>query len=127
LQLPITKYRILEESIGEATLEQLIAIADYYQVSVDALLGRASLESDADLLHFVRNQPTVYGRKLTAHEQTQIEEFIWSTTEQTQKLLQFAELIRDDSTFFRKLQELKIVNAKVDNGQILETIDKLLE
>ncbi|MGG2199040.1 helix-turn-helix domain-containing protein [Paenibacillus validus] len=125
LSLNIVKYRCLEEDITEFTIDVLLQLADVFGVSVDELLSRNS-SSGNDLKAILLKKPTFDGAVLSSQDIQMIQDFITRLADQSKKLQHLIELIGDDTDFLQKLQDLKIINGKLDNKQLLQTIEKAL-
>lgn len=129
LSLVITKYRSLELDASEWSVKQLIAVSDVLQTSIDEIVGRGAAETESsstDLKTLLQHGASFEGRTLTAEETSAAMELLHQFSLQWQNLRDLTELIRSDSNLVKKLQDLKIVNAKLDSEAIVRALDKSL-
>ncbi|QWT54864.1 helix-turn-helix domain-containing protein [Christensenella sp. MSJ-20] len=76
LDVPVTTYASYEQGKSQPSSERLIKLADYFNVSVDYLLGRTPYKRPTDDPSLVWGYVTPTGRELTPEEQEEAKKFI---------------------------------------------------
>jgi transcriptional regulator with XRE-family HTH domain len=107
----VVRYRTLEENISEPDLEVLVKLANFYGIGLDDLLQRPA--NEPDLKHILETRPLYDGQRLSVQDVRILEETAGKLARQTKKLEELTRLIEEEPELVRRLQELKILGARL--------------